>query len=564
MDTIQVLLLEDHEGEARLNQRLLERSYTTEFRFTSLRTLEETLAAVATQQYDVALLDLNVPDSKGMDTFLALHAATPDLPVVIISAVADEQLAQTAIRNGAQDYLVKGGITSEDLRRVVRYAIARKASERGAGQVRIERQDASLPGCASFRLTTEGTFAVVSSGLASLLGASDPHTLPGKPLSGFFPPREEARIEDAVRGVLRHGVPDLLLRALSEDEDAPERLLLTLTPVSDDAADVTAAGGGDKRSFVAVEGTAARAPFGLTPAREAAEANRRYRMLVEHSQDGVFVLSEGKIMYANHAFASMLGYEPATLAGMPMERLIAPEDHARVFENYRRRVAGEDVEDSYEVSALRADGSRVRVQISVGRLEHDGGIEIMGTIKDVTDVRRAAYLQQLQSRLTVLLSQARGDAALFEQLLQGLLRIDSIDLVAVHVIDDDGRAYRPAGWKGLEGPFPAAEEQAAFASLHDRLVREAAPRYFTEQELRTHPLAGLLSPRGIRCFGVIPVVHGESLLAAIDVASLTQHRFDESVSKAVESIASFFGGVLARVLAEDARMQSEELYRARV
>lgn len=566
METIRVLLLEDHEGEARLNQRLLERSYTTEYAFSSIRTLEHALAAIAAETFDVALLDLNVPDSKGMDTYLTVQAAAPDLPVVIISAVADENLAQSAIRHGAQDYLVKGGITSEDLRRVVRYAIARKEAESTAGRVRMRHVPPDLPPTAAFRLDAEGNISVVSSDMAALLREPDASALLGHPLSTFFPPKDAARVDETVRRILRDGSGDLLLVAAPAGgtADAAEgvapRLLLSLEALPGESTDA----GSAAHQRGAAQGTIMRAPAGAAPDREAEEANRRYRTLVEHSQDGVFVLADEKILYANKTFADILGYDIGELNGMPISRLVAPEDAPDVLEKHRRRIEGEDVEESYELSALRRDGSRVRVLLSVGRLDQDSGVELLGTLKDVSETRRTAYVQQLQHRLAVAFAQAQGRVELFDVLLQGLLRIEGIDQAAVFVVDEGGGSYRLARWKGLQGPFPSQDGNDSFTQMHDRLVRESAPRYFQFDELTRHALSGQLSPSGVRCYGIIPLIHGEQRLGAIDIASLTQDHIDTDITNALEFIASTFGGVLARVLAEDARNQSEELYRALV
>ena len=129
MDSVSVLLIEDHEGEARLNQRMLERSHTMEFRFTSRRTLAEAKDVFANSSFDVLLLDLNLPDSSGIGTYEQMQALAPKLPIVIISAVSDERLAVECIRRGAQDYLVKASITSETMTRVVRHAMARMGTQ---------------------------------------------------------------------------------------------------------------------------------------------------------------------------------------------------------------------------------------------------------------------------------------------------------------------------------------------------------------------------------------------------------------------------------------------------
>jgi len=86
--------------------------------------LQTALALLAGAVFDVVLLDLSLPDCDGLDTFLRLRAAAPELPVVVLSHRVDEALALQAVHAGAQDYLVKGGAEGL-LVRAIRYAIER-------------------------------------------------------------------------------------------------------------------------------------------------------------------------------------------------------------------------------------------------------------------------------------------------------------------------------------------------------------------------------------------------------------------------------------------------------
>ena len=85
--------------------------------------------ALAREQYDVALVDLGLPDAQDLEALDAVAGASPDLPVIILSSTENEALALHAVKGGAQDYLIKGQATSELLLRAIRYAIERKHSE---------------------------------------------------------------------------------------------------------------------------------------------------------------------------------------------------------------------------------------------------------------------------------------------------------------------------------------------------------------------------------------------------------------------------------------------------
>ncbi|GIW05260.1 MAG: hypothetical protein KatS3mg060_0065 [Dehalococcoidia bacterium] len=130
-ETVTLLLIEDNPADARLLAEALRDAGPSLIRPRLL--IEETLRAglerIDVDTIDVILLDLSLPDSAGLETFRAVHAAAPQLPIVILSGLDDEQLATAAVQAGAQDYLVKGRIDGSGLTRAVRYAIERKRAQ---------------------------------------------------------------------------------------------------------------------------------------------------------------------------------------------------------------------------------------------------------------------------------------------------------------------------------------------------------------------------------------------------------------------------------------------------
>ncbi len=91
--------------------------------------LSRGLIQLGGQNYDIILLDLNLPDSRGLDTLNTTIKRFPKIPVVVLSGLADDAITIEAVRRGAQDYLVKGEISGPLVMRVMRYAIERKQVE---------------------------------------------------------------------------------------------------------------------------------------------------------------------------------------------------------------------------------------------------------------------------------------------------------------------------------------------------------------------------------------------------------------------------------------------------
>ncbi|MCC9077162.1 response regulator [Litorilinea aerophila] len=127
--TNHILLIEDNPGDARLIQEYLRMAPAFPSRLTHRDRLEKALQFLQESPVDVILLDLNLPDSQGFDTFRAVQNHAPDTPILLLTGLDDEEFALEAVRAGAQDYLVKGQVDSSLLVRAIRYAIERRQAQ---------------------------------------------------------------------------------------------------------------------------------------------------------------------------------------------------------------------------------------------------------------------------------------------------------------------------------------------------------------------------------------------------------------------------------------------------
>jgi len=125
-----VLLVEDNPGDAELLRDLLTEPSAAEDDAPPVvlhaERVRDACAMLASEPVDVVLLDLTLPDARGLDTVQRVHDAAPHLPIVILTGLDDEALAVRAVQAGAQDYLVKGAVTGRGVRRAVRHARERQ------------------------------------------------------------------------------------------------------------------------------------------------------------------------------------------------------------------------------------------------------------------------------------------------------------------------------------------------------------------------------------------------------------------------------------------------------
>jgi two-component sensor histidine kinase/CheY-like chemotaxis protein len=127
-DAIQVLLVEDNRGDARLVCEMLRSCADGAFEIECTASVHEALAALAPERRcaEVILLDLGLPDEQGLQTLRRVMAAACDIPIVVLTGQHDEDAARSAIKDGAQDFLNKGQLDGDRLRRVIEYAIERQ------------------------------------------------------------------------------------------------------------------------------------------------------------------------------------------------------------------------------------------------------------------------------------------------------------------------------------------------------------------------------------------------------------------------------------------------------
>ncbi len=123
-----VLLIEDDANDMRLLKRALDAGRET-FELSVASTLAAGLDAVTRGSWDVVLADLSLPDAHGLDSVKQLRGSAPDLPIIVLTGLASDESALEALDHGAQDYLVKDGLTPEMLDRSIRYAVQRQKSQ---------------------------------------------------------------------------------------------------------------------------------------------------------------------------------------------------------------------------------------------------------------------------------------------------------------------------------------------------------------------------------------------------------------------------------------------------
>ncbi|MFA6019342.1 MAG: EAL domain-containing protein [Rhodospirillales bacterium] len=363
---LRVLMVEDNPGDARLVSIMLAESPVA-FEAREARRLDEALTLLAAENFDVALLDLGLPDSLGLDTLRRVMVAAPSLPIVILTGNADDRMAMEALEQGAQDYLVKGWGGAEALQRAIRYAIERGRTEEKLKQsesmFRAIFEQAAL-GISLF--DAELKLVAVNNAIERTLGYESGKLL-GQTAIGFTYADDVAVTErltqDLMAGKCDHATQEK--RYIKADGSVIWGRM-TLSPVRDSLGQV-------KMGLAIVENIDER--------KKLEERMRLDARVIAAASEGVFVTDSHRvILQVNPAFSRITGYESHEAVGQT-PNLLTSGRHSREFfdrieaalasagawqgEIWNRRKSGEVFPCWLDISVVRNDQDAIVNYVAV-------------------------------------------------------------------------------------------------------------------------------------------------------------------------------------------------------
>jgi signal transduction histidine kinase len=136
---LQILLVEDNAGDVRLVREMFTKERADSFELTHCLRMGEAERHLAKGGVDIVLLDMGLPDGHGLESVRRAHAAAPGVPMIVLTGLDDEALAAEAMKEGAQDYLIKGQIENRALPRALRHAIERHRMQKETDLIQIQQ-----------------------------------------------------------------------------------------------------------------------------------------------------------------------------------------------------------------------------------------------------------------------------------------------------------------------------------------------------------------------------------------------------------------------------------------
>ncbi|OYR40553.1 bacterio-opsin activator [Halorubrum sp. Ib24] len=276
----------------------------------------------------------------------------------------------------------------------------------------------------------------VNSAFETDFGVND-ETAADRPIADVVVPDSEREGYDAIRRQVIDGEP-VETEVRRESADGVRDFLLRVLPFEVD---------GRRHAYVWYTDITER----KRRERTIEEEREKYSTLVEQSTDGVVVVRDGEYVFVNEQFTAMTGREESALLGMPFQRVFTEGYRDLVRERYQRRVAGESPPDQYDLEVERPDGTRLTLETSVSRIQHEGSPATLATIRDVTERRqRERAVEQLQTA-TERLQGAETADAVYEIAVETASDVLDLPMAACWRLDDDRRRLEyAAGTKPVE------------------------------------------------------------------------------------------------------------------
>ncbi len=388
-EAFHILHVEDDPFIARLMLEVLSRTKPLKFLVQSAETLAVGLERLASGPVDVVLLDLSLPDSRGLDTLKRVRGQCASVPIVVLSGHDDEGMALAALKLGAQDYLVKGTANAQIVVRSIRYAMERKRADDELARERdlLHGLLNSIPDRIYFK-DTESRFLRVNRAMAEKFQLEMPESAVGKSDFNFHPAADAEEFFADEQRLLQTG--ESVVNKVEEQTDADGSATwasVTKVPMRDRQGNIAGLIG-ISRDISALK----RLEASLV------EEQALLRSIVDHLPDFIYVLDEeGRFILANEAFYQLTrGLTSENLMGQTARELFPASVGEPLHEDDLAVVrSGEAVLNREEVCRLSAEAdcwlstTKVPLREASGRV-----IGVVVISHDITRRRRAR--RQLQ------------------------------------------------------------------------------------------------------------------------------------------------------------------------
>ncbi|MGE5558225.1 MAG: HD domain-containing phosphohydrolase [Bacillota bacterium] len=320
---LKILLIEDNPGDIRLIREFLNMGGNSAFLIENCNRLNLGLERLRNNDIDIVLLDLTLPDSDGLNTFHAIESINYYVPVIILSGLDDESMAIKAVREGAQDYLVKGKVDRDLLIRSIHYAIERKRTDEALTEEHhlLRMLVDNLPDFV-FIKDAESRFILMNPKLAEIMNTTTEAAI-GKTDFDFFPQGFSSKSYEDEQKIIRTGQP-----LINYEESVPDHAtggmrwsLVTKIPLRDSHGHLTGILG-ISRDITARKHEEEEIRLNMEKVRKAMEGTIQALSMIVESRDPYTAGHQQKVTTLACAIADELRLPADTVDGIKFAAMV--------------------------------------------------------------------------------------------------------------------------------------------------------------------------------------------------------------------------------------------------
>lgn len=381
---IQILIIEDNMGDAILLKETFSQTGIKIAAIEHVQTLEAAFVYLKTQKTDIIFLDLSLPDSSGIESFIALQQYSGVTPIVILTGIKDTRIALEAINEGAQDFLLKGDLDENILTKTILYSIERK---RISASLRISNERYNLVAEATNDMVWDWDLANnkiyrSKKGWDKLIGIvrDDEYNHPDSIWNRIHPDDKEANNIEMAAFLAKRDTDRFELEYRVQRTDG------TYANIADRGYIIRNENGDALRLIGATQD--------ITEKKRAELELQRLSLIAKETINAIIITNEnGIVQWVNESLENITGYKPNEVLDVPLtEFLTGASANSLIVSTISRKLR---LKDSFacdvSINKKNAEACWLRMQWQV---QHNAEGEVTGFFAIVTDISKEKIAEQ--------------------------------------------------------------------------------------------------------------------------------------------------------------------------
>lgn len=381
-EKINLLIVENDPVDYRRIRNLLDQHSSFYGHIRHADNLNRAIDLIQENSPQIILLNLKLPESNGLETYINLKEQTADIPVVIISGAAEEEYGVQAVRMGAQVNVVKELMNADNLCKSILYSLERKKLQLNLKAEREYYRDfvESLDDWV-WEIDLQGLHTYSNQAVRDILGYQAEELI-GKYMYQFWPPshQTEERIKTALESLLKeHGWKNQIAYFWHKDK-YPVCVESTALPIYNINGRLTGYRGIDRDISER-----------MRMEQELKKSEEKYRELLENINEVAYSVDEqGNIAYVSPAIEALLGYKSAEMIGKSCWNYFYSEDQTKARKNLDKALAGETVIHDLRLVTRHNQIKWLRISSQPG-YEGNKIRDVHGILVDITELKNSEF-----------------------------------------------------------------------------------------------------------------------------------------------------------------------------